>query len=801
MKRTVFIMLTIALLVAALAVSAAAAQTSGVCGDNLTWELTNAQLTISGTGPMYDYGLGESPWFDFDTIKKVVIGEGVTSIGDYAFARTDRYSEYELPSTITRIGSGAFLGARYKIWFWGPKPEMAEDVFRYGRGDCTFFYGWEEEDLQNYLGSTQWYQLILTQAPERKNLYAVNEPIRNEDLIFTLKHPSYNWSRTYIPEEFVADPYDNSVPGEKIVIIQVMGQTFEHCYFVTDGTSHLEAVRVTVPAPMRYTSRALQPKPDVLADYMHLTENVDYRLTYSNNVKVGANAQVTVTGIGAWAGFSKTVSFGILKYDISQDVKNITIFDCKFNGKPQEPKVNVQAVIKNDHTGRETRTLTLGVDYVMYYENNINIGTATYHIVGIGNYCGGKTGTFQITNTSTHTMSLKGAYIGQADGELDQETYEYAEITIAPGIFNAMIDPGKRHIANYELYKAVDEQWQLVDSQMNEKPRTSTYYSYNFSSVYEKDTQVGGAVYMLSYSWVDTDYAVYTGVCVLLVPAKVPTATQMEIVDVMEAANYRYAYLSAYGLDGELGPITWTSSNPSVATVENGIVTMLKTGKFTLTASSGSLSESVEVTVLPEELYRGEILRYIPGSNVVTVYYDGYILQEGKNYTKSVTVQGEETVVTVTGIGVFTGQMVRHFDAKYQPVGHSHGFENLCNAHCISCDYERTTVHTHTRWYRDAEKHWHKCDICGEITEETAHSFDPEQEDVCTVCGPMNVAGDLDGDYYLDVNDAIYLLQHVLMPSMFPVSANVDYDKSGAVDVNDAIYLLQHVLMPGMFPL
>lgn len=35
--------------------TASAAETSGTCGDNLTWELENGTLTISGTGEMHTY--------------------------------------------------------------------------------------------------------------------------------------------------------------------------------------------------------------------------------------------------------------------------------------------------------------------------------------------------------------------------------------------------------------------------------------------------------------------------------------------------------------------------------------------------------------------------------------------------------------------------------------------------------------------------------------------------------------------------------------------------------------------------
>lgn len=61
--------------------------------------------------------------------------------------------------------------------------------------------------------------------------------------------------------------------------------------------------------------------------------------------------------------------------------------------------------------------------------------------------------------------------------------------------------------------------------------------------------------------------------------------------------------------------------------------------------------------------------------------------------------------------------------------------------------------------------------------------------------------GNLDGVSGVTEDDAIYLLQHVLLPDVFPVSQNVDFDKSGVVDESDAIYLLQHVLLPEFFPL
>lgn len=70
-KRLISLLLAVCMVIAILPVSAFAAEnsTSGPCGDNATWALTEDNngdytLTISGTGAMTDYSAkGDAPWF------------------------------------------------------------------------------------------------------------------------------------------------------------------------------------------------------------------------------------------------------------------------------------------------------------------------------------------------------------------------------------------------------------------------------------------------------------------------------------------------------------------------------------------------------------------------------------------------------------------------------------------------------------------------------------------------------------------------------------------------------------------
>ena len=72
-----------------------------VCGDNAVWTLENGTLTISGAGAI-QYG----DWGD--TLDAVVIGEGITEIGEYTFA-WNAMTDVSLPQSLRKIGPYAFL--------------------------------------------------------------------------------------------------------------------------------------------------------------------------------------------------------------------------------------------------------------------------------------------------------------------------------------------------------------------------------------------------------------------------------------------------------------------------------------------------------------------------------------------------------------------------------------------------------------------------------------------------------------------------------------------------------------------
>ena len=102
------------LIVAICATTLAWADSSGSCGENVTYTYVSSTgtLTISGTGDMNNYRyLSDRPW-DYlkGNIKKVVINNGVTSIGQQAFSGCTALTSVTIGNGVTSIGENAFNG-------------------------------------------------------------------------------------------------------------------------------------------------------------------------------------------------------------------------------------------------------------------------------------------------------------------------------------------------------------------------------------------------------------------------------------------------------------------------------------------------------------------------------------------------------------------------------------------------------------------------------------------------------------------------------------------------------------------
>lgn len=110
MKKLIALLLTAIMLFSVMSIGSFASVKSGKCGDNITWSVSGETMTLTGSGRMYDYKTYEDiPWNDikFD-IRKLVIANGITYIGDYAFSIMG-IRDLVIPDSVTEIGDYSFF--------------------------------------------------------------------------------------------------------------------------------------------------------------------------------------------------------------------------------------------------------------------------------------------------------------------------------------------------------------------------------------------------------------------------------------------------------------------------------------------------------------------------------------------------------------------------------------------------------------------------------------------------------------------------------------------------------------------
>ena len=116
-----------------------------------------------------------------------------------------------------------------------------------------------------------------------------------------------------------------------------------------------------------------------------LREGVDFNVQFDGDLVNPGTVHVTITGAGDYTGTVET-GFVILPADLANATIDM-IPDHVRTSYPIEP----DPVVKLDG-----RTLVKGVDYEVSYSENVNEGTATLMVKGIGNCAGDTHATFQI---------------------------------------------------------------------------------------------------------------------------------------------------------------------------------------------------------------------------------------------------------------------------------------------------------------------------------------------------------------------------------------------------------------------
>ncbi len=175
---------------------------------------------------------------------------------------------------------------------------------------------------------------------------------------------------------------------------------------------------VLTPDYFYYNGSVQKPGVTVKDGEKNMVEGTDYTVTNDGGTDAG-DYEVKVKGIGNYTG-EASQSFTILSSGVNTFVVTLEANEFTYDGTAHKPAVTVKM---------DDRTLTEGTDYTLTYSNNVNAGTATVTMKGVGDYTGEQVKTFLIqpkTLTDQMVTLDKTSFIYN-------EKVQKPEVTVADG--------------------------------------------------------------------------------------------------------------------------------------------------------------------------------------------------------------------------------------------------------------------------------------------------------------------------------------------------------------------------------
>lgn len=356
-----------------------------------------------------------SKCFYLSGLKKVNFNESLKTIESGAFFACQNLTDVVLPDSIEYIWSSAFSHCNSIEEITIPKnlKILGYHVFSRSASLTTVYFnatdckvcqkpGEEEFVPEDWTTASPFYATPITNIYFGENITAISSQseicgtFENCETLETVTIPNsveeigtaafkncINLEAAVIPDS-VEEIADDAFVGCNNLTIYCSEESYAYAYASANGISVSTFVISSIPNQI-YSGNAIRPAVTVSISNTILIKDVDYSVSYSNNINVG-QATVIVNGMGEYDNFSSRANFTIITKSIAK-ARVSEIKAQKYTGKAIKPSLTVTD---------NGKYLKEGKDYKVYYYNNTDKGTAYVSIAGIGNYSGSLKTTFEI---------------------------------------------------------------------------------------------------------------------------------------------------------------------------------------------------------------------------------------------------------------------------------------------------------------------------------------------------------------------------------------------------------------------
>lgn len=454
--------------------------------------------------------------------------------------------------------------------------------------------------------------------------------------------------------------YSNNTNVTSDAIITVTGKgnfSGTYNYYFQIVPASLDNVQSAIMGNSVYTGSAIVPELQLSYNLQTLSKNKDYTLVYKNSVGStiteaeiidAGTYTIIATGVGNFTG-ERSVTFSIVASDISRGT--LTCTSAVYSGSPVFTPTTTLVV--------DGKTLKLNTDYtIKFYSDGVGISQSiiidadTYEIcaTGMGNYTGSKWCNFVV------------APLELADGDLTlgEESVEFSNCNIA-------------------IDATVDIDGVIIDED------TDYTISYKKDGVVVTKINEAG-----TYTIIATGMGNYTGTATaefVVSPLDINSEDiSVTLMDnnleysgnaIIPAITVEYCGSGLFeGVDYEL------EYSNNINASKKALITITGKGNFIdnrevyFNIVEADIANA-EISAIADQTYTGSAI-----TPAITVIFNGKTLVEDTDYTadysNNINVSNGEAVVTITGIGNFTGTNMEIFSIKPKScTGMNFAFPNL----------------------------------------------------------------------------------------------------------------------------
>ena len=431
---------------------------NGICGEAVTWTIdSNGVMNICGTGAMYDYYSDNRPWKEYQlAITKVIVEEGVTRIGNYAFYNCSNLHTVEMADSVETIGDFSFEGC------------TSIEVLTVGNGVTSINYGafygcsaLQTAKLGNKVTTIETYAFY-----ECKNLTEITLPFALQTIqssafsgCSSLKTVNYLYTEIWWKEVSIGgynDPIKNATVNFKTISpaqIAYSGSCGEAVNWSIDSNGLLKISGIGGMYHYNSSNRPWESYKLAITKVVieeGVTRIGEYAFANFNNL-LAANMANSITQISSYAFYNCDALTDIAVGDNVESIQSYAFADCDALEKVTIPETvtsiansvfsdsNAVIIVCDAESYVEQYAIANNIPYEYYFETGATLAVELYNPAG-DQIDSGYTVRWYVGDTLTG--------IGNTLYNVDETTTYQYEIVLDNELGKIYVQPAKTTVKN-----------------------------------------------------------------------------------------------------------------------------------------------------------------------------------------------------------------------------------------------------------------------------------------------------------------------------------------------------------------